>query len=241
MLCNIVKNLKTPRLFTPLLSSFRNYHPATEVEDCMYGLTSEQSELRRAVSKFAQEELAPHAERIDKDDKFDDLRNFWKKLGSLGLHGITAPEKYGGSDMGYLGHCIAMEEISRASAAIALSYGAHSNLCINQIVRNGTEQQKMKYLPKLISGELVGALAMSEANSGSNVVSMKLRAEYNSDKNVYILNGTKFWITNGADADTLVVYAKTARGDQPQHSISAFLIEKSMPGFSTGRKLDKLG
>jgi len=244
MLCNIVRNLKTPlNLYRPLLAitNTRTYHPATEVDDRLYGLTSDQIELRRTVAKFAQDELAPHAERIDKENKFKELREFWKKLGSLGLHGITAPEEFGGSDMGYLAHCIAMEELSRASASIALSYGAHSNLCINQIVRHGTEAQKAKYLPKLISGEHMGALAMSEANSGSDVVSMKLRAEFNSDKNSYTLNGTKFWITNGADADTLVVYAKTAKDRKPQHSISAFLVEKGMAGFTTGPAFDKLG
>ena len=223
------------------VASFRKYHPATEVDDKLYGLNEDQIELRRTVSKFAREELAPHAERIDKENNFVELRDFWKKLGALGLLGVTAPEQFGGSQIGYLGHCIAMEELSRASASIGLSYGAHSNLCVNQIVRHGNEKQKQKYLPKLISGEHIGALAMSEANSGSDVVNMKLRAEFNADRDTYTLNGTKFWITNGADADVLVVYGKTAKDRKPQHSITAFLIEKGMKGFSCGPKLDKLG
>jgi len=231
------------RNFIPALNSIHKsgYHISTEVDDRLYGLNSDQIELRRTVSKFVQEELAPVANRIDKENNFRELREFWVKLGSLGLLGITAPEQYGGSQLGYLEHCIAMEEISRASAAIGLSYGAHSNLCVNQIVRNGTEDQKNKYLPKLTSGEHVGALAMSEANSGSDVVSMKLTAKLQPDGKSYVLNGTKFWITNGADADVLVVYAKTAADRKAQHSITAFLIEKNMKGFSTSPKLDKLG
>uniref|UniRef100_A0A915IT47 Isovaleryl-CoA dehydrogenase n=1 Tax=Romanomermis culicivorax TaxID=13658 RepID=A0A915IT47_ROMCU len=168
------------------------------------------------------------------------MAEFWKKCGQMGFLGITAPTKYGGSGLDYLSHVIVMEEISRASGAIGLSYGAHSNLCVNQIVRNGNEMQKLKYLPKLCSGEHFGALAMSEANSGTDVVSMKLRAQKVGNK--YILNGTKFWITNGPDADVLVVYAKTdSNAKLPQHSITAFLVEKTFPGFSTNEKLDKLG
>ena len=242
MLCNISRLIILPKLRSPVIALSRHYHPATEVDDRLYGLSSDQVELRRTVSKFAQDELAPHAERIDKENNFSELKDFWKRLGNLGLLGITAPEEYGGSGMGYLAHCIAMEELSRASASIGLSYGAHSNLCVNQIVRHGNDSQKEKYLPKLISGEHIGALAMSEVNSGSDVVSMKLKAQFDESSNSYILNGTKFWITNGADADTLVVYAKTAGSERkPQHSISAFVIEKDMKGFSTGPKLDKLG
>lgn len=167
------------------------------------------------------------------------MRNFWKKAGNLGLLGITAGVEYGGTGGSYLDHAIINEEISRASGAISLSYGAHSNLCINQINRNGTEEQKQKYLPKLCSGEHIGALAMSEAGSGSDVVSMKLKAEKKGD--FYVLNGSKFWITNGPDADVLVVYAKTNLNVAPQHGISAFLVERDFEGFSTGPKLDKLG
>lgn len=200
------------------------------------GLTEEQAQFRQSVNEFAQREVAPLAEETDKKNEFP--MHLWKKFGEMGLLGITAPAKYGGLEMGYLDHVIAMEEISRASGSIALSYGAHSNLCVNQIVRNGNEQQKEKYLPKLISGEHVGALAMSEAGSGSDVVSMKLKAEKKGDR--YTLNGTKFWITNGPDADVLVVYAKTNPTAGPK-GITAFLVEKGMKGFSTSPKLDKLG
>ncbi|GFN81966.1 isovaleryl-coa dehydrogenase, mitochondrial [Plakobranchus ocellatus] len=210
------------------------------INDSLYNLTDEQKQLRESVFQFAQKELAPKAAEIDRTNEFKDFRDFWLKCGEMGLHGATAPSKYGGSDMSYLDHCLIMEEMSRASAAVALSYGAHSNLCINQIVRNGNEEQKQKYLPELVSGKKVGALAMSEANAGSDVVSMKTTATKKGDH--YILNGTKFWITNGPDADVLVVYAKTdPTNPKPQHGITAFLIEKGMPGFSTSPKLDKLG
>ncbi|HEY8100269.1 MAG TPA: isovaleryl-CoA dehydrogenase [Burkholderiaceae bacterium] len=192
--------------------------------------------LRAAVQQFAQAEIAPRAAEIDRTDQFP--MDVWKKMGDLGILGITVEEEYGGAAMSYLAHIVAMEEISRASAAVGLSYGAHSNLCVNQIRRNGTAEQKAKYLPKLIAGDWIGALAMSEPNAGSDVVNMKLRADRKGDR--WVLNGTKMWITNGPDADVLVVYAKSdlaagARG------ITAFLIEKKFKGFSIAQKLDKLG
>ncbi|HEU4378228.1 MAG TPA: isovaleryl-CoA dehydrogenase [Hyphomicrobiaceae bacterium] len=193
-------------------------------------------QLRASVRGLTADEIAPIADRIDKSNEFP--RALWPKLGALGLHGITVEEDYGGSGLGYLEHCIAMEEISRGSASIGLSYGAHSNLCVNQIRRNGSEAQKRKYLPKLISGEHVGALAMSEPGAGSDVVSMTLRADKKGDR--YVLNGSKFWITNGPCADTLVVYAKTDPKAGPR-GITAFLIEKDFKGFRTAQKLDKLG
>ncbi|MFT3741789.1 MAG: isovaleryl-CoA dehydrogenase [Gammaproteobacteria bacterium] len=195
--------------------------------------------LREAVRNFAQTEIAPRAAEIDHNNEFP--RDLWPKLGALGFLGITVSSDYGGSDMGYLQHVIVMEEISRASGSVGLSYGAHSNLCMNQIARFGTEQQKQRYLPKLASGEHVGALAMSEANSGSDVMSMQLSAEKTHAG--YRLNGTKMWITNGPDADTVVVYAKV-RQDQvagKNHPLTAFIIEKGTPGFYTAQKLDKLG
>ncbi|MBP7957450.1 MAG: acyl-CoA dehydrogenase family protein, partial [Ottowia sp.] len=192
--------------------------------------------LRDAVRDFAQAEIAPRAAEVDRSDQFP--MDLWPKMGELGVLGITVPEQYGGADMGYLAHMIAMEEISRASASIGLSYGAHSNLCVNQIKRNGSEAQKQKYLPKLISGQHVGALAMSEPGAGSDVISMKLRAE---DKGgYYLLNGSKMWITNGPDADTMVVYAKT-EPELGARGVTAFIVEKGMKGFSTAQKLDKLG
>ncbi|HAT1795550.1 isovaleryl-CoA dehydrogenase [Legionella pneumophila subsp. fraseri] len=192
--------------------------------------------LRDSVNQFAQTEIAPLAAQIDEKNTFPN--HLWRKLGEMGLLGITVSEEYGGANMGYLAHAIAMEEISRASASVGLSYGAHSNLCVNQIFLNGNTEQKQKYLPKLISGEYIGALAMSESNSGSDVVSMQLQARSAGDK--YILDGTKMWITNGPDADVLVVYAKTDK-QAGSKGITAFIIEKGMPGFKTAQKLDKLG
>ncbi len=201
-----------------------------------FGLGETHDLLRQTLQSFCAQEIAPRAAQIDRDNAFPP--DLWRKLGELGLHGMTVAEEYGGSAMGYLAHIIAVEEISRASAAVGLSYGAHSNLCVNQIHRNGTEAQKRKYLPKLVSGQWVGALAMSEPEAGSDVVSMKLRAEKKGDR--YVLNGSKMWITNGGDADVLVVYAKTDPAAGPR-GITAFLVEKGMKGFTAGNKLDKLG
>src|SRR5437867_6823271 len=192
--------------------------------------------LRNTVRDFAEAKIAPIAAEIDKSDRFP--IELWPQMGALGLHGITVEEDYGGAGMGYLAHCVAMEEMSRASAAVGLSYGAHSNLCVNQIRRNGNEAQKRKYLPKLISGEHVGSLAMSEPGAGSDVVSMKTRADKKGDR--FVLNGNKMWITNGPEADTLVVYAKTDLNAGPR-GMTAFIIEQGMKGFSTAQELDKLG
>ncbi|GEA11304.1 isovaleryl-CoA dehydrogenase [Alteromonas sp. KUL49] len=201
-----------------------------------FGLGEDMDMLRDQVYQFAQNEIAPLAESADADNQFPN--QLWPKLGEMGLLGVTVDEQFGGSGMGYLAHTIAMEEVSRASAGIGLSYGAHSNLCVNQIARNGSEAQKEKYLPKLVSGEHIGALAMSEPNAGSDVVSMKLRAEKKGDK--YILNGNKMWITNGPDANTFVIYAKTDVNAGPR-GITAFIVERNFPGFSRAQKLDKLG
>ncbi|QQD17234.1 isovaleryl-CoA dehydrogenase [Spongiibacter nanhainus] len=201
-----------------------------------FGLGEEIDMLRDMTYNLAKTELAPRAEEIDRDNAFP--MDMWKKFGDLGLLGITVSEEYGGSDMGYLAHCVAMEEISRASASVGLSYGAHSNLCVNQIYKNGNDAQRSQYLPKLCSGEHIGALAMSEPNAGSDVVSMKLRAEKKGDR--YILNGNKMWITNGPDAHVYVIYAKTDPEAGPR-GMTAFIVERDFPGFSRAQKLDKLG
>ncbi|HQR21266.1 MAG TPA: isovaleryl-CoA dehydrogenase, partial [Burkholderiaceae bacterium] len=207
-----------------------------ELPGLQFDLGDDIAALREAVRDFAQAEIAPRAAEIDRTDQFP--MDLWRKLGDLGVLGITVDEEYGGAALGYLAHIVAMEEISRASGSVGLSYGAHSNLCVNQIKRNGNAAQKKKYLPKLVSGEHVGALAMSEPNAGSDVVSMKMRADLKGDR--YVLNGTKMWITNGPDCDTLVVYAKT----DPQmgaRGMTTFIVEKGMKGFSVAQKLDKLG
>ncbi|BDA61092.1 MULTISPECIES: isovaleryl-CoA dehydrogenase [Shewanella] len=201
-----------------------------------FGLGEEVDMLRDAVHDFAQHEIAPIAAKVDHDNAFPN--EIWPVLGGMGLLGVTVPEEYGGANMGYLAHVVAMEEISRASASIGLSYGAHSNLCVNQINRNGNAEQKAKYLPKLVSGEHIGALAMSEPNAGSDVVSMKLHARKEGDR--YILNGNKMWITNGPDANTYVIYAKTDL-TKGAHGITAFIVERGFKGFSQAQKLDKLG
>ena len=207
-----------------------------QIEALSFPLGETVEMLRDTVSRFAAAEIAPRAAAIDQENMFP--RDLWKKLGDLGLHGLTVSEEYGGTQLGYLAHIVAMEEVSRASAAVGLSYGAHSNLCVNQLHRNGSAAQRAKYLPKLVSGDHVGALAMSEPNAGSDVVSMKLRAERKGDR--YVLNGSKMWITNGGDADTLVVYAKTDPEAGPK-GVTAFILEKGFKGLSFGTKLDKLG
>ena len=204
--------------------------------DFDFGLGENADLLRESVRRFAADEIAPRAADVDRQNEFPN--DLWRKMGSLGILGVTVEEEYGGAGLGYLEHCVAMEEVSRASASVGLSYGAHSNLAVNQIRRNGNATQKKKYLPRLISGEHVGALAMSEPGAGSDVVGMRTKAEKKGDR--YILNGGKMWITNGPDADTLVVYAKTDPEAGPR-GITAFLIEKGFKGFSTAQKLDKLG
>lgn len=208
----------------------------TSYPTLQYNLGEDIDMLRDMVYQFSQAEIAPRAEKIDQDNLFPN--DLWRKLGDLGLLGITVAEEYGGSNMGYLAHTVAIEEISRASASVGLSYGAHSNLCVNQIHKNGTHEQKLKYLPKLCSGEHIGALAMSEPNAGSDVVSMKLRADKKGD--VYVLNGNKMWITNGPDANTYVIYAKTDVNGGSK-GMTAFIVERGFPGFSQAQKLDKLG
>jgi isovaleryl-CoA dehydrogenase len=210
------------------------------IDNILFGLNEDQIKLREAAFNFFQKELAPHADKIDKDNTFTGLRKFWKGLGDMGFLGITAKSAYGGTEGTYFDQILIMEELSRIAGGIALSYGAHSNLCLNQIHRNGTEEQKLKYLPKLCSGEHMGALAMSEAGAGSDVVGMKTKAVKDGD--FYVLNGSKFWITNGPDADVVVVYAKTdPNSSKAAHGVTAFIVETSLPGFKTGPKLDKVG
>ena len=209
---------------------------ANQLPSLDFGLGETADMLRDTVMSFAAEAIAPRAAKIDRSNEFP--RDLWPRLGALGLLGITVEEDYGGTGMGYLEHCVAMEEISRASASVGLSYGAHSNLCVNQIRRNGSEEQKRRYLPKLISGEHVGALAMSEPGAGSDVVGMRTRADRKGNR--YVLNGSKMWITNGPDAEVLIVYAKTDPEAGPR-GVTAFLIEKGFKGFTTAQKLDKLG
>ena len=211
--------------------SIRNEYPTLD-----FGLGETADQLRQMVRAFAADEVAPIAAEIDKTDRFP--RELWPKMGELGLHGITVEEEYGGSGLGYLEHCVAMEEVSRASGSVGLSYGAHSNLCVNQLRRNGTDAQKRMYLPKLISGEHVGALAMSESGAGSDVVSMQLKAEKKGDR--WVLNGTKMWITNSPDAQVIVVYAKTDPAAGPR-GITAFIVQTDFKGFRVAQKLDKLG
>ncbi len=201
-----------------------------------FGLSEEIEALRDATHKFAQQRIKPLAQEIDKSNEFPS--HLWKELGDMGLLGVTVEQEYGGAEMGYLAHCVALEEIARASASVSLSYGAHSNLCVNQIKLNGNSEQKARYLPRLISGDHVGALAMSEPSAGSDVISMKLQADKKNDR--FVLNGNKYWITNGPDADTLVVYAKTDM-EAGSRGITAFLIDKEMKGFSTSPHFDKLG
>ncbi|XP_025408387.1 isovaleryl-CoA dehydrogenase, mitochondrial [Sipha flava] len=234
--CRIGSSLFTKTFHRTIARRCLSYYP---IDDTLFNLNDEQIQLRKTVFDYAQREIAPKAAEIDKTNSFNDLRKCWRELGSLGLLGITIPTEFEGTGGSYTDHVIALEEISRASGSVGLSYVANTNLCMNQIRLNGTLEQKAKYLPRLCRGEAVGALAMSEPGSGSDVVSMKLKAERKGSH--YILNGSKFWITNGPDADVLVVYARTNPDAKQQHGISAFLIEKSFEGFSTGPKLDKLG
>ncbi|XP_031486223.1 isovaleryl-CoA dehydrogenase, mitochondrial-like [Nymphaea colorata] len=230
---------RTPRIFCS--SAWRGKHRIGVLKN--YSTTSllfdeTQKQFKESVSQFAQDKIAPHAAKVDATNNFRKDVNLWKLMGNFNLHGITAPEEYGGLGLGYSYHCIAMEEISRASGAVGLSYGAHSNLCINHLERHGNDAQKKKYLPKLISGEHVGALAMSEPNAGSDVASMKCKADRVDGG--YVINGNKMWCTNGPIAQTLIVYAKTDKTSGSK-GITAFIIEKGMKGFSTAQKLDKLG
>ncbi|XP_018335649.1 isovaleryl-CoA dehydrogenase, mitochondrial [Agrilus planipennis] len=231
--------LRVTRLFLKTYVSTRQYSQFYPIDEAIFGLEDYQIKLRETVFNVAQNELAPKAKQIDQENKFPEMRQFWKELGKLGALGITVNPDYGGAGGTYLDHVVIMEELSRACAAVALSYGAHSNLCVNQIHRNGNEEQKKKYLPKLCSGEFIGALAMSESSSGSDVLSMRLSAEKRKD--AYVLNGSKFWITNGEQADVLVVYAKTNKQVPGKDGISAFIIEKDFPGFKVAQTLDKLG
>ncbi|KAH8301279.1 hypothetical protein KR018_010378 [Drosophila ironensis] len=234
---SLLKRSDPASLWAPSVTRALAHYP---VNDAMFGLDEDRQKLREVAFNFFQKELAPLAKEIDKLDSFKDMRPFWRKLGDLGFLGITAEPDFGGTGGSYLDHCIIMEEFSRAAGGVALSYGAHSNLCINQLTKNGTPEQKQQYLPKLCSGEHIGGLAMSEPGAGSDVVSMKLRAEKKGD--YYVLNGSKFWITNGSDADTLIVYAKTgASGVPDKHAITAFIVETAWEGFSVAQKLDKLG
>ncbi|KAK7603186.1 hypothetical protein V9T40_003185 [Parthenolecanium corni] len=213
------------------------YHP---INEDVFGLSESQQQLRKAIFDFVQKELAPFAQQIDKNNEFKQFREFWQKLGSLGFIGIETETEYGGAKGTYLDTVVVMEEISRASGSIGLNYLAHNTLCLNQISRHGNHEQKLKYLPKLCSGEHIGALAMSEPSSGSDVVSMRLSAEKKGDH--YVLNGNKFWITNGPDADVIVVYAKTKNVETVgKKKITTFIVEKNFPGFKTAQKLDKLG
>eukprot|EP00057_Strongylocentrotus_purpuratus_P012405 XP_011666879.1 PREDICTED: isovaleryl-CoA dehydrogenase, mitochondrial [Strongylocentrotus purpuratus] len=210
-----------------------------EIDDVVSGLTEEEIQLRETVFKFAKEHVYPIAAELDKTDNFVGMREFWKKAGEMGFHGITAPVEYGGVGGSYMDQVLILEEISRASASVALSMGAHSNLCINQMVRNASAEQKEKYLPGLIRGDQIGALAMSESGSGSDVLSMRLKAEKKGG--YYVLNGNKFWITNGCDADVLLVYAKTDLSAEAKDGVTTFIIEKGMEGFRSAQKVDKLG
>uniref|UniRef100_A0A8D9BHJ8 Isovaleryl-CoA dehydrogenase, mitochondrial n=6 Tax=Cacopsylla melanoneura TaxID=428564 RepID=A0A8D9BHJ8_9HEMI len=242
-----MKLIKTSKLlfsnkkqFTSVKNLICNKLSTYKIDDTIYDLTAEQNSLRDTVASYCKANITPIADEIDSTNEFKDMRKIWKDFGQLGLLGITVPEEFGGSGLGYLDHVIAMEELSRSSGSVGLSYVAHSNLCVNQINRHATKEQKEKYLPSLCSGENIGCLAMSEPGSGSDVISMSLKAEKKGD--VYVLNGSKFWITNGPDADIAVVYARTnPNANKKQHGISTFIIEKDTPGFSKGKKLNKLG